>query len=147
MSMHNLNLNALEGKWFILFSNFPMWTSGKKKFPSLTYNILQRSSVFNILDTVEFQWQGKQKQIGGYGHHIRDGNFVWKGKGMLALLRSNWKIEDFQQTWMLIKFEKTLFTPSGYDLVAREPFHDEKFFIALEERKLNLQKIPQMPAT
>jgi hypothetical protein len=145
--MNTPNLNALEGKWFILYSNFPMWTKGKRDFPSLNYEILQTTSKFNILDHVEFQSKGRHKVIRGFDHHLGNGKFIWRGKGVLSLLRSNWQIVDFQQTWMLIHFKKTLFTPSGYDLVAREPIHIEKYRLELMERKLNLQKIAQNAAT
>jgi hypothetical protein len=141
--MIDLNLNDLEGKWFILYSDFPMWTSGKRKYPSLNYTLIEKNSKFCIEDKVKYEAGGKSRSIDGFDQYLGNGEFMWKGKGILSILRSRWKVIVMEKDWMLIYFEKTLFTPSGYDLISRNPSQQDKFTIELKNRNLDLKKIEQ----
>jgi hypothetical protein len=52
--------------------------------------------------------------------------FNWRGKGLLGLLSSRWEIlgwgeEESGNTWMVIHFRKTLFTPKGIDIMSSSP--------------------------
>ena len=54
--------------------------------------------------------------------------FKWRGRGWLAIATSRWRVlgcsadvEDPARAWAVTYFEKTLFTPAGLDVYAREP--------------------------
>lgn len=112
----------LYGQWHILYSNFPMWLKDDKTAPSLNYQPTAKPNV--LLDVVQYTENGRLKTIEGYDY--ADGaslSFVWHGKGWLRFLHSRWKIEHVSaaQDWLILSFEKTLFTPAGHDIVCRHP--------------------------
>jgi hypothetical protein len=114
-----LKLKNLEGQWFIQFSNFPMWLKGNKTSPRFNYT-LQGDRLF---DKVEYFKKGKDKSIKGFDYPLDECNrhFEWRGKGLLCLLKSRWQIIEIDQetNWALIYFEKTLFTPEGFDVISK----------------------------
>ncbi|MBC7488641.1 MAG: hypothetical protein H7282_18025 [Cytophagaceae bacterium] len=116
----------LTGTWFICFSNFPMWTKGDKQSPSFHYEIVSQSKDKSVLsDEVSYIQNEKKKFIKGYDTQSRsDVNaFVWRGKGLLKLLSSNWRValrDEQNGQWAVICFSKTLFTPEGVDIISRE---------------------------
>jgi len=118
-----ININDLEGKWYINQSNFPMWLKGDRISPSFNYTVIKQKENFYLLDEVSYLKKGKIKYIKGIDKPTNNFNtaFVWRGKGMLHLLKSKWTVLHFdkQQQWAIIYFEKTLFTPAGYDVISR----------------------------
>ena len=119
-----VSLTALEGRWHIVLSNFPMWTKGNKTEPTFNYSVTTKGGDTVLLDEVKYMKKGKEKSILGYDH-VKDRtntSFVWRGKGLLSLLKSKWEILYMEPhcAWMIIHFRKTLFTPEGYDVVARD---------------------------
>lgn len=116
-----LSLKDLEGTWYVNMSNFPMWLDGKRKNPRITYTL---QSDGKILDVVAFEKKGKTKTIKGYDERsteIKSG-FVWRGKGLKAIFTSEWKVLFYHQKYELavLAFEKTLFTPAGFDVISRK---------------------------
>jgi len=120
-----LKLEELEGEWFINMSNFPMWLKGDKTNPRFNYSIVEKNSKIGLSDKVDFIENGREKSILGYDTPLNPNytKFRWRGKGMLKLLKSNWEIiyYDKDEEWILLYFEKTLFTPKGYDVISRKP--------------------------
>ena len=118
-----VKLTDLEGTWYINQSNFPMWLRGDKTLPTFNYTVAHRKSDIFLLDKVAYLGNGKQKAIHGIDRPLNNNNseFVWRGKGILRLLKSEWKILhlDTVNQWAIIYFEKTLFTPKGYDVISR----------------------------
>lgn len=114
-----LKLEDLQGKWFIHFTNFPMWLKGDKTHPTFNYTL----SKDGLTDVVLYEKKGKQKSIVGFDKPTDKTNrqFVWRGRGILALLKSKWQIVYMDETleWAVIEFEKTLFTPAGYDVISK----------------------------
>jgi len=117
----SFSIENLYGQWHILYTNFPMWTKSYRKSPSLNYAYHPGDETYCIYDLVLFTKNRKTKSIKGYNRLVseQDLSFEWKGAGLLSLLRSRWKIIHFEADWMIIYFEKTLFTPEGYDVVSR----------------------------
>jgi len=128
-----LQLSELQGTWFVKMTNFPMWLKGNKTKPQINYSLVQKNGKNYLLDKVNFEKKGKQKSIIGYDESINENNtqFVWRGKGILKILKSEWEIVHFnrQQEWMLIAFKKTLFTPKGYDILS----HQKSLSIAAQQ--------------
>lgn len=122
--MQDITLHQLEGTWFIQMTNFPMWLKGDKKEPTFNYTITEKSGKKVLYDVVTYVKNGKNKSIIGYDYPVDASNtsFVWRGKGILFFLKSKWKLIHFDedQDWALIYFEKTLFTPEGYDVISRK---------------------------
>lgn len=123
MKQFQLSLSDLEGRWYILLSNFPMWLKGDKTSPSLNYRLEVRAGVHGLRDEVIAWKNGKQSSIVGFDTPLDGTNhtFEWRGKGLLSVLTSRWEIVHLnaEEEWAIIHFEKTLFTPEGYDVIAR----------------------------
>lgn len=122
-SQNPLALEILQGTWYIHFSNFPMWLKGDKTNPTFNYTIEKQDGIEGLKDEVIYLKKGKQKSIVGFDKSTNTTNtqFVWRGRGLLSLLKSKWQVlyVDPTNTWAVIGFEKTLFTPSGYDVISK----------------------------
>ena len=120
---NKISFEKLEGKWYIHQTNFPMWLKGDKKNPTLNYSITTIKNKKVLFDEVIYIKNAKQKSIKGYDFALNKNNtsFKWKGKGLLSMLSSKWKIIYYnkEENWAIIKFEKTLFTPKGYDVISK----------------------------
>lgn len=109
----------IQGKWLIQASNFPMWLSGKRLNPSITYQGIPNESE-KLLDLVEYQKRnGKRKSIVGIDTVVQKG-FEWRGKGILKLLRSHWSVAGMNETILVIRFEASLVTPAGVDVLIKD---------------------------
>lgn len=119
-----MKLSDLDGRWYIHYSDFPMWLKGDKLFPTFNYALGERGGVDGLHDTVQYVKNGKQKSIVGFDTPTDASNnaFVWRGKGLLSLLKSKWEIiyVEPNQQWAIVHFQETLFTPEGYDVIGRE---------------------------
>jgi hypothetical protein len=118
-----MKLKELEGRWYINMSNFPMWLKGDKTSPTFNYSETKLRGIWGLSDSVEYIYNGKKKSIKGFDKPLNKENsrFQWRGKGFLRLLSSNWSVEyiNREQTIIILAFEKTLFTPEGYDVISR----------------------------
>lgn len=125
-----INLQELEGKWHINMTNFPMWLKGDKTQPTFNYTIEKRGEIVGLRDEVQYLKKGKTKSILGFDKPTNEQNttFIWRGKGLMKLLKSEWKIIylDSENEVAIIFFEKTLFTPAGYDVISRKQKLDDK---------------------
>ncbi|QMW00510.1 lipocalin family protein [Spirosoma foliorum] len=124
-------IQALVGTWFICSTSFPMWLKGDKTNPTFTYSITDKKGETNVLlDEVKYQHKGESKTLTGFDYQnpADSAAFVWRGKGVLSLVRSKWKVvlQDPDGQWAVIWFSKTLFTPEGVDIISRTPQLPEK---------------------
>lgn len=121
----SIDLRDLEGKWYINQSNFPMWLKGDKTSPTFNYTIIKKKNGLYLADKVSYRKNGKTKSINGVDKSLDTANreFVWRGNGLLSLLKSKWKILHLEKNeqWAIIFFKQTLFTPKGYDVISRNP--------------------------
>ena len=85
-----LKLEDLEGKWFIHFTNFPMWLKGDKTHPTFNYTVKNGG----LTDAVAYEKNGKHKSILGFDKPVDKTNqqFVWHGRGILSLQKVNGKL-------------------------------------------------------
>lgn len=117
-------LTLLVGTWFIHSTNFPMWLKGDKVHPTFNYSLVAKKERV-LLDEVNYLKNGKEKTIVGFDTQDSKDTavFVWRGKGLLHLLKSKWKVAllDNSGQWAVIWFSKTLFTPEGVDIISRTP--------------------------
>ena len=112
----------LDGTWTIKGTTFPMWLSEKRKHPRNTYKRTEKKTV-ELLDLVEYEANGKTKQIRVIDRLAGD-QFVWRGVGMLRLLSSHWKVVTMKGDLLVIRFEKSLVTPAGIDVLIKEGTED-----------------------
>ncbi|MCD7977945.1 MAG: hypothetical protein LUG51_12635 [Tannerellaceae bacterium] len=121
----------LSGKWYVLYSTFPMWLKGDKKNPSFHYGTPANG---RFSDTVEYEQKGTIKKIEGTDT-IQGTTFIWRGK----FIKSRWEILYYnpKDGTAIIHFDKTLFTPEGYDVISREktihPTIEKELFIHLHD--------------
>jgi hypothetical protein len=135
LELPNLRGSDLLGTWHIMQTTFPMWRNGKNTHPTLNYRPIPGADDSQLEDLVIYRKRGaffhargaglKSKQIRGVD--IQDPSlschFTWRGRGLLALLTSEWYVVDFMRDSagegvMAIYFSKTLFTPAGMDIAA-----------------------------
>ena len=109
-----------------------MWTSGKKTKPSITYSII-KSDPLKILDEVQYQSKGKIKTITGFDT-IYNGQFIWRGKGILKLFTSKWEVIYVDSEILIIAFSSTLVTSSGMDILLRDKQNTESYKRQLKAR-------------
>ena len=113
----------LAGTWHIVQTNFPMWLGGTKTDPTLNYSASDTHS--RLEDVVRYTSGGRQKEIRGVDTQDPKNlaHFTWRGRGLLALLKSDWYVVHHNRNAgiLAIYFTPTLFTPAGMDIVSRSP--------------------------
>jgi hypothetical protein len=116
-------LQLLSGTWFIISTDFPMWLKPHIYNPTFTYTCIEKRGLTVLLDEVKYLKKGKTNRIAGYDYPDKDNpnKFIWRGKGLLAIAKSNWEVRltDENRQWAVIYFSKTLFTPAGVDIISR----------------------------
>lgn len=128
--MDFIPLEKLAGKWHVVMTNFPMWLKGDKTNPTLNYSLKTKGKIEGLKDEVIYEKNGKLYSIHGFNtpDHEKNTEFVWRGKGLLSFVSSKWKILYFSEFegWALIFFERTSFTPEGFDVITRVQKPNEK---------------------
>ncbi|MBU5360065.1 hypothetical protein KQI58_03090 [Enterococcus raffinosus] len=107
----------LDSTWEIKGTNFPMWLTDKRKNPRITYKRAEKNAV-ELLDLVEYEVNGKTKQIKGIDRLVGD-QFVWRGIGIMRILSSRWQVVTIKGDVLVIRFEKSFITPAGVDILIR----------------------------
>ena len=112
----------LPGMWTIRATTFPLWLSGRRLGPAITYRLLSDEPL-RLHDDVTFQTRsGVSRRILGtdvYRHATDD--FRWRGNGVLFPLTSVWRVTgvNAEGTVAGIRFARSLLTPAGVDVIAR----------------------------
>ena len=112
----------LEGTWYVLATNFPMWTKGTRTRPRFIYSKVRSVKGAQVFDdTVAYEESGRTRTIVGVDTQQPDGSFVWRGRGWLAFFKSRWEIiaVSGDEQCLAISFTKTWATPAGIDVIAR----------------------------
>lgn len=108
----------LSGTWLIKGTTFPLWLSNKRSTPRITYRVLEKEPL-KLLDLVEYEKKGQTKQIKGVDYQEEKG-FLWRGNGLLKALKSRWEVVTIKGDVLVIRFEPSLVTPEGVDILVRE---------------------------
>lgn len=112
---------SLPGTWSIGATNFPMWLTGDRLSPTITYRV-RREVPLELNDRVSyFTAGGIEKNIDGVDR-LRGHDFIWRGKGLLALFASRWRVIGAagDGAFVVIRFSKSLATPAGVDILVRD---------------------------
>jgi hypothetical protein len=126
---------VLPGTWRVAATNFPMWLDGTKLGPRFGYEVLGTDPLV-LSDTVSYRdAAGEEHTILGRDTWRRDG-FVWRGAGLLRVARSRWTVTGASDddSLLAIRFERSLFTPAGVDIIAREdsPHEEPRRIVAAD---------------
>lgn len=124
-SKYKYSKSLLEGKWYVVATNFPMWLDAKNTDPNFNYtNFREKKGKLVFDDCVMYSKSKKPKQIKGTDKQKKSDElkFAWRGKGFLALFKSNWRViaSDKEGRWIAIYSTKTLVSPEGVDIIARK---------------------------
>lgn len=124
-SKYEYSKSLLEGKWYVVATNFPMWLDAKNTDPNFNYtNFREKKGKLVFDDCVMYSKNKKPKQIKGTDKQKKSDElkFAWRGKGFLALFKSNWRViaSDKEGRWIAIYSTKTLVSPEGVDIIARK---------------------------
>ncbi|MFN8285537.1 MAG: hypothetical protein U0V74_02230 [Chitinophagales bacterium] len=116
-------MNDLIGQWHLLYSTFPMWQKHKVHEVTFNYAVTTLNGKPALTDEVKYMKGNTAKSIKGIDTAI-DGlsdTYRWRGKGILRLLSSTWKIEwkNSERDCLVLSFEKTFFTLAGLDIICR----------------------------
>ena len=115
---------TLPGQWRVLASTFPMWLSGRRLQPTFTYGLLSGDPLV-LSDEVSYRTRsGRTRRIVGVDRFDpATGAFTWRGRGVLGVLASRWRVEHLSDDGELIvlSFAKSLVTPAGVDVIGRGP--------------------------
>ena len=116
-------LELLPGTWHLLYSTFPMWKKEGIEDVTFNYAAAERRGKMGLTDEVKYSQKGAQKSIRGFDkpHKKDEKAFTWRGDGWLMMASSEWHVEwmSADGSCMMISFDKTLFTPSGVDILCR----------------------------
>jgi hypothetical protein len=110
----------LPGRWVIKATNFPMWLTGERRDPTFEYGLV-RENPLTLSDRVAYvDEEGKPKSIVGTDRWNGRG-FTWKLRGIGGLfVKSRWEVAGVRQGLAVIRFDKSIATPAGIDVVVGE---------------------------
>lgn len=110
----------LPGTWRVAATNFPMWLAGGKREPRFTYSLISEEPLV-LSDDVAYTEGGEEKHVLGQDSWRGD-RFVWRGRRLLKLVASHWEVTGASDdgSVAVIRFSKSLATPSGVDVLVRE---------------------------
>jgi hypothetical protein len=124
----------LEGTWHVIATNFPMWLKGDKLRPRFIYSNVRTVDGREVFDdTVAYEQGGREKTIVGVDTSDGPGKYVWRGRGWLRFFVSRWEILSVSpdEQCLALGFTKTLFTPAGFDLIARTPTVSDEVYASM----------------
>ena len=121
----------IEGKWYLVATNFPMWLNGKSKDPEYNYsNFKLKKDKLEFDDKVMYTKNGSAQEIKGKDKQKKAGELAFsrREKGLLSRFKNNWKViaSDREGRWIVIYSAKNLMSPEGVDIVARNKSLTEK---------------------
>lgn len=111
--------DLLPGRWVIKATNFPMWTGGARRDPSIEYQLV-KSDPLTLSDTVRYEDHKKGPQTIVGTDRLAGDRFVWRGRRVMAVLRSRWRVAGAEGDAIAIRFEKSAVTPAGLDVLLRD---------------------------
>nr|BFE55991.1 hypothetical protein GCM10020063_005170 [Dactylosporangium thailandense] len=114
--------DVLPGQWRVLATTFPMWLSGRRSQPMFRYDLLHDDPL-TLSDEVAYRTRdGRAKRIEGVDRFDpATGSFIWRGRGVLRVLSSRWRVEHVsdERDVVVLSFARSLVTPAGLDVIGR----------------------------
>ncbi|GAB2600977.1 hypothetical protein Aab01nite_64450 [Paractinoplanes abujensis] len=117
---------TLPGEWRVLATTFPMWLSGRRLQPRFSYEEREGSSLV-LRDVVSYRTRsGATRRIVGVDRYdTGTGLFTWRGRGVLGVLTSRWRVTHVSddRDLVVLAFAPSLVTPAGVDVIGRGDVH------------------------
>ena len=111
---------VLPGRWTVKATNFPMWLSGERREPTFEYVSLRDDPLVLADEVTYLDAEGKTKSIRGIDRWNGIG-FTWKLNGLRGLfVKSRWEVAGVRQGLVVLRFEKSVVTPAGIDVLVAE---------------------------
>ncbi|MFC4942155.1 hypothetical protein [Pseudonocardia sp. GCM10023141] len=117
-----LDLDAMAGTWYVVRTSLPFWRT--RTDPRITYRRLANGTVDDLVEYTN--GRGRAGRV--HGVDTPDAAvpriFHWRGTGPTRLLTSDWALvanDERYAGWAVTYFGRTLFTPAGMDVYARQP--------------------------
>ena len=117
-----------RGSWYIIATNYGFWKN--RIHPVVTYGEVP-GEPDSMTDRLSFEvrapWGGayRPKVLEGIDRkHNEPGHFIWRGKGLLSIIRSPWCVVAVgpQYDWAVTYFARSnVGTAAGVDVYARTP--------------------------
>ena len=110
----------LPGTWRVAGTNFPMWLDGRRHHPRFEYRESDRPDVLDDVVTYD-DADGRERTIVGRDRRRGD-HLVWRGTGLLSIASSRWRVTGTSADGDVaaLRFDRTLFTPAGVDVLVRD---------------------------
>jgi hypothetical protein len=111
----------LPGSWLLVATNLPYWLSGQHLDPVLSYDLVSEQPL-RLKDSVRFSTDAGEAKIVTGVDSARGGSFVRRGRGLMGLLASRWRVtgSNAETTVVAIQHDKTLAAPAGIDILVRQ---------------------------
>jgi hypothetical protein len=119
----------LMGAWYILITNYGFWR--ERTHPRIEYSPLEpdvdgRACFLDSLRYRQADMLGRvqRKLLVGTDVAERQGQFAWRGKGLLWLIKSRWCVPliDPDGRWLVTYFARSnVGTAPGLDIYTRDP--------------------------
>jgi hypothetical protein len=121
--------SRLLGAWYVLITNYGFWR--ERTHPQLEYTPLSPDAYgrARFLDSLRYRQADmlgrvQRKLLVGIDVAEREGQFTWRGKGPLWLIKSRWCVPliDPNYRWMVTFFARSnVGTAPGLDICTRDP--------------------------
>jgi len=130
----NIEVERLLGAWYIVVSNYGFWQ--RRTHPRIEYTALapDRDGRVRMLDSLRYRQSDllgrvQRKLLVGIDVAEQPGRFLWRGEGMLKLVKSRWCVAlvDPDYRWCVTWFARSnIGTAPGLDIYSRDPVLDQR---------------------
>lgn len=113
--------DLLPGTWVIAATNLPVWLTGERAEPRLTYDLVSREPLV-LSHGVSFVSGEDDAKPEVWQDTFRDEQFVRRGKGLQRIVPSRWEVSGWGANGavLALRYFAALKAPSGLDIVVRD---------------------------
>lgn len=113
--------DLLPGTWVIAATNLPVWLTGERAEPRLTYDLVSREPLV-LSHGVSFIAGEEDPKPEVWQDTFRDEQFVRRGKGLQRIVPSRWEVAGWgaDGAVLALRYFAALRAPSGLDIVVRD---------------------------
>lgn len=151
-------LEWLATTWTVSHSTLSMWRSARNV--RISYRILPPESDGRprLDDLVEYEpanKKGVRKTVEGIDSEVGPASWIWRGKGLLSLVRGRWEMLGWGETttekgirerWIVTWFAATLFTREGFDVCCDRPSGPSPATYERLKEALEAMPVPKLAA-
>ncbi len=132
-------LERFMGTWTILVTNYGFWR--ERTHPRIEYTRLPGASPRRFSAHLRYRQVGllgeRSKLMSGVEQELRNGDFLWRGDGLLRVIKSRWCVPlvDPDHQWAVTWFARSnVGTAPGLDIYTRAPSIEQKLLDRILEQ-------------